>query len=213
MDDARALILYSLKAEFQAFQEVLRECPEKMFGQRPSWGHSAAWHALHVMDWTRCIIQPGLLGVNPALTYGYLGFEQEDWARAVTGPTLAQEQDGKEAVLAVVQAVFEQALEDILNAPAERFSPQATFEAIKKPRPVLESLLYHATHMAYHRGQARQVINEVNSLTLRLNDPNRPKFGDSWRKREAEGYRPLIIEGGPSVEQIIREGRGHTDDD
>ncbi|CAM3320638.1 DinB family protein [Deinococcus saxicola] len=172
MDDARALILYSLDTEFQAFQAVLRECPEKMFGQRPSWGHSVAWHALHIMDWTRCIIQPGLLGINPALTYGYLGFEQEIWAKAVTGPTLAQEQDGKQPILAAVEDVFEQALKDIRHAPAERFSSQAMFAAIKKPRPVLESLLYHVTHTAYHRGQV--ILSRRLETTI-----NSPQYGKS----------------------------------
>lgn len=197
----RMLISNALSAEFRAFEELLQSCPAEQVAERPSYGHTVAWHALHIMDWTRCMIQPGLNGVNPALTYGHLGVEDQPWAQAVTGPTLAQEQDRKEVILAAVQMTFAQALAAIQSAPDERFSSDAVWGAIKKPRPVLESLMYHATHTAYHRGQARQVINEVDALTLQMKSPK--KFIFSGRNSR------LKTKGGPSGAEVSCEGRDH----
>ena len=154
----------------------MQSCPAKCFAERPSYGHTVAWHALHVMDWTRCMIQPGLNGADPAMTYSYLGFEDQPWAQAVTGPTLAQEQDGKEVILAAVQNTFAEALAAIQGAPDERFGPDAVWQAIKKPRPVAESLMYHVTHTAYHRGQVRQAINQVDALAFQMKTPKYTAF-------------------------------------
>ncbi|WP_293910935.1 DinB family protein [Deinococcus sp.] len=157
MTDVRSLVTAALAAEFRAFGDVLSGCPAEHFNTPPRSGHTAAWHALHVMDWTRAMIQPGLLGADPELTYGYLGFEDQPWAQAVSGPTLAREQDSKDVILEAVQGVLTDALEAIQAAPDGRFTSEAMWGALKKPRPVLESLLYHATHTAYHRGQVRQL--------------------------------------------------------
>ena len=213
MSDVRALILLSLKAEVVAFQEVLRECPERMFAQQPKWGHSVAWHALHIMDWTRCMIQPGLLGVNPALTYGYLGFETEEWAKAVGGPTLAHEQDSPEMIRNSLQLVFGEALDALEDAPQERFTDQASWTTLKKPKPVLAGLLYHLSHTAYHRGQIRQLINEMDSFSLREKSPGFISFAERIRQRREAGIQPIRLSDGPSIVQMIREGRGHTDDE
>ena len=156
--EVQTLISATMKAEFDAFLEQLDACPAQMFNTQTGKGHSVAWHALHIMDWTRCVIQPGLNGVNPTLTYAYLGFEQEPWAQAVYGPTLAHEQDSKEKIISVLRdTVFDETLNAVQNAPAERFTETATFNAIKKPRPELESLTYHIRHTAYHRGQVQMV--------------------------------------------------------
>jgi DinB superfamily len=154
---SRSLLTDALSAEFQAFGDVLSGCPAAQFNTPPQHGHSASWHALHIMDWTRATIQPGLKGANPELTYGYLGFEDQPWAQAVTGPTLAQESDSKDVILNVVRGVLADALEALRTAPDERFSTEAMWDALNKPRPVLGSLMYHLTHTAYHRGQIRQL--------------------------------------------------------
>lgn len=151
-------IASALEAEFGAFLAQLEPCAPELFRSQPAQGHSVAWHALHVMDWTRCVIQPGLQGVNPALTYGYLGFEQEAWAQAVYGPTLAHEHEGKEKILAALRSVFGEALAAVRTAPAERFSTTALWTTLKKPRPVLDGLAYHLRHVAYHRGQVQTVV-------------------------------------------------------
>lgn len=157
----QSLVVSTLKAEFGAYLDVLSRCPQMHFGKQPRLGHCAAWHALHIMDWTRCVIQPGLEGVDTTLTYGYLGYEDSAWAQAVTGPTLAQEQDGKEVIIEAVRSVFRDAAEAVGTAPAERFAANAIFAALNKPRPVLESLIYHARHTAYHRGQLALVFKEL----------------------------------------------------
>ena len=195
----RELVVAALATEFQAFEASLQSCPAEGFAERPSYGHTVAWHALHVMDWTRCMIQPGLTGVNPALTYGYLGFESEPWAQAVSGPTLASEKDNKDIILAAVQYTFAEALTALHGAPDERFDSDAIWTAIKKPRPVLESLMYHVAHTAYHRGQVRQVINQVDAPAFQMKTPE--KFLYNGR-----GSR-IRIEGGLSTAEIISEGR------
>lgn len=157
----RFLIVDTLNAEFKAFLEVLDECPQERFSVQPRLGHSVAWHALHIMDWTRCVIQPGLSGVNSAFTYGYLGFEDVAWAQAVTGPTLAHEQDDKDVVMAAVESVLQGAVKAVQTAPRERFTEDAVFAALNRPRPVLESLMYHTRHTAYHRGQLALVLKEL----------------------------------------------------
>lgn len=154
----QSFIASGLEAEFGAFLTQLETCAPEQFGAQPGQGHSVAWHALHVMDWTRCVIQPGLQGVNLALTYGYLGFEQEAWTQAVYGPTLAHEQNGKEEILAALRGVFGEALAAVQTAPAERFSTTALWTTLKKPRPVLDGLTYHLRHVAYHRGQVQMVV-------------------------------------------------------
>lgn len=159
----QSFIASGLEAEFRAFLEQLEACATEQFSTQPAQGHSVAWHALHVMDWTRCVIQPGLQGVNPALAYGYLGFEQEAWVQAVYGPTLAHEQDSKEKILAALRSVFEEALSAVRTAPAERFSTTALWTTLKQPRPVLDGLTYHLRHAAYHRGQVQMVLAGLRS--------------------------------------------------
>lgn len=153
----------ALEAEFGAFQAAVHRCPDAQMSVQPPVGHSVAWHALHIMDWTRCMIQWDLPGVDPKLTYGYLGFEDEDWAKAVTGPTLADEHDPAERIRTVLDMVFDEALDAIRHAPLERFRPDAMWTTLKQPRPVLDGLMYHLRHIAYHRGQI--------ALTLKTTSP------------------------------------------
>lgn len=153
----QSLIATTMQAEFETFLAQLEACPAEMFSAQPTQGHSAAWHALHIMDWTRCMIQPGLNGVNPSLTYGYLGFEQAPWALAVYGPTLAHEQDGKEKILGALDNTFLESLNAVRTAPAKRFTTSALWTTLKQPKSVLDGLMYHIRHVAYHRGQVRLV--------------------------------------------------------
>ncbi|BDP43161.1 hypothetical protein DAETH_31300 [Deinococcus aetherius] len=161
MNAVQSLLARTLKAEFVALMELLDAYPAELLGKQPQHGHSAAWHALHIMDWTRCVIQPGLQGVNPALTYGYLGFEDADWTRAVTGPTLVEEHDAPEHILKSVRQVFDEALKSVRTAPEDRFEPDALWTTLKRPRPVLDGLTYHLRHTAYHRGQVTLVLKEL----------------------------------------------------
>jgi len=162
----RALITDLLDAEFTAFMAALNAFPAERFGTvpragHPAAGHSAAWHALHVMDWTRATIQPGLNGPDTAHTFGHLGFEDRDWARAVTGPSLAHERDAQHTVLHALQTVLHTALSDLQAAPDERFGPTATFRMFGKTRHVVDSVTYHLRHTAYHRGQLALVLKEL----------------------------------------------------
>ncbi|AKH17398.1 MULTISPECIES: DinB family protein [Deinococcus] len=157
----QSLIVQLLDAEFTAFEAALHACPDALFGRVPRVGHRVAWHALHVMDWTRATIQPGLTGPDPAHTFGYLGFEDTDWARAAHGPTLAEETDAPALIRAAVSDVFNAARRDLKNAPAGRFDPDATFQMFHKRRDVTGSVTYHLRHTAYHRGQIALVTKEL----------------------------------------------------
>lgn len=156
-----SLLAGALDTEFGAFMGALRGIPAAVFSAAPAHSHSAAWHALQVMDWTRGMIQPGLEGVNPALAYGHLGFEDTDWARRVTGPTLAAEHDPKDQILAALAQVFTEACHAVHTAPAQPFAPEALWTTLKRPRPVLDGLTYHLRHTAYHRGQVALVLKEL----------------------------------------------------
>ncbi|GGK37732.1 hypothetical protein GCM10008955_34540 [Deinococcus malanensis] len=160
MTPLQSFLSTALDAEFRAFGNALHAVPATVFGRAAAYGHSAAWYALHIMDWTRCVIQPGLGGVNPALTYGYLGFEEADWVRRVTGPTLAAEDDTKDQILTALDQVFTQALKAVCTASAERFTSEALWATLKRPRPVLEGLTSHLRHTAYHRGQIAPLLKE-----------------------------------------------------
>ena len=160
-DPRQSLITQLLDAEFTAFEAALHAYPDAIFGRVPRVGHSVAWHALHVMDWTRATIQPGLPGPDPAHTFGYLGSEDADWARAAYGPTLAIETDPPALIRAAVQDVFGAARRDLTDAPTERFGLDATFTMFHKRRHVTGSVTYHLRHTAYHRGQIALVLKEL----------------------------------------------------
>ncbi|MBZ9752047.1 DinB family protein [Deinococcus sp. HMF7604] len=155
----RALFGQLLDAEFTAFMAALGNCPAQQFNTALT-GHSPAWHALHIMDWTRATIQPGLSGLNPSHTLSYLGFEQASWVQAVYGPSLASEPDTSATILNALHSVFDAAPNALHHAPAERFSDEASQPALKKPRGVVDSLSYHLRHTAYHRGQVALVLKE-----------------------------------------------------
>ena len=163
-DSVRILIVQTMQAEFNAFLEQLEECSAKFFAVQPPRVHSVAWHALHIMDWTRCMIRWDLKGVDPTLTYSYLGFEQEFWAKAVYGPTLAHEQDSKDKIISILRDVmFDETIDALKQAPLERFKPDAMWTTLTQPRPVLLGLMYHIRHTAYHRGQVQQIIAALKS--------------------------------------------------
>ncbi|WP_221090310.1 DinB family protein [Deinococcus aquaedulcis] len=162
MEEARrALMTQLLAAECSAFLAALRACPAALFHGQPRTGHSAAWHALHVMDWTRATVQAGLGDIDPQRTYGYLGLEDRDWIKAVTGPTRATAQDSAPTIIGAVADVFAGAQDALHTAPADRLTPKATFMALGKQRGVLDSLSYHVRHIAYHRGQIALVVREL----------------------------------------------------
>lgn len=160
MSELRDFLVGALDAEFTAFLTALDRVPAAQFSSPTHHGHSAAWHALHITDWTRATIRPGLINPAPALTYGYLGFETEAWAQAVIGPTAAHEDDPKDTVLLAVSSVLREAVPTIRAAPAERFTPDAGFQVLHKTRSVRGSLTYHLRHTAYHRGQVAHLLKE-----------------------------------------------------
>lgn len=158
--ELRDFLAGALDAEFTAFLAALDRVPAAQFSQPSAHGHGAAWHALHITDWTRATIRPGLGDPPPALTYGHLGSEAEAWAQAVTGPTVAHETDPRDTVLAAVAAVFREAVQAVRDAPPQRFIPDAGFQVLHKTRSVRGSLTYHLRHTAYHRGQVAHLLKE-----------------------------------------------------
>ncbi|KQR15711.1 DinB family protein [Deinococcus sp. Leaf326] len=160
MDVLRDFLADALDAEFTVFLAALDRVPAAQFSQPAYTAHSAAWHALHIADWTRATIRPGLSDAAPALTYGYLGSEAEAWAQAVTGPIVAHETDPRDTVPTAVAAVFRGAVRAVRDAPPERFDPDATFQVLHRLRPVRGSLSSHLRHTAYHRGQVTHILKE-----------------------------------------------------
>lgn len=159
--ELRDFLAGALDTEFSAFLEALDRVPAAQFSRRCAHGHSAAWHALHITDWTRATIRPGLGDPAPTLTYGSLGSEAKAWAQAVTGPTVAHESDPRDAVRAAVAATLREAVQTVRDAPPERFDPAATLQVLHKTRSVRGSLTYHLRHTAYHRGQLAHLLKEL----------------------------------------------------
>ncbi|AFZ66295.1 DinB family protein [Deinococcus peraridilitoris] len=160
----RQLLWRALSQEFAAFQDVAQTCSPAAFHRQPDQGHSIAWHVLHIVDWSRCVVQPGLNGVNPALRYAYLGFEDAEFTKSVFGPSVACITDPQDVIVNALNTVSTDTLRFIEEAPAERFSPHATWPTLTRPRAVIDGLLYHVRHTAYHRGQMQFALKHSGSL-------------------------------------------------
>lgn len=151
----RDVLAENLSAEGDAYLGALEAVPEDLFGVTPPvGGHSPAWHALHIQDWTRLLLSD--LGGTPASgPFAYLGWEDAEWARQLSGPAELGEADGQAAILAALRATFERAVHDTRQRAAEDFTPDARLRTPRGERPLIPTLLAAARHIAYHRGQVK----------------------------------------------------------
>lgn len=160
--DVQAYLAEMFETEGKALMATLGRVPDERFSSEPpSGGHSAAWHALHIADWHRIFVSPGLTGVSPDERFAYLGWEDRDFAQAVAGPAEVNETDPRERVVAHLEAAFAAGLENIRSAPAERFTAGPTMETPLGPRTVLGGLSTQVRHIGYHRGQVSLTVLQL----------------------------------------------------
>ncbi len=149
MTALRDFLVQQYEAELKAFTSALENVPEDVFGKAPhDGGHSVAWHALHIAEWSRLLVLQDFTA-----SYGHLGWEDRDWTRPLSGQTRVREDGGKTAVLVEVQAVFARTVEDLRDFGDETLSAPARTPFGE--RPLLGTLGTQLRHTAYHRGQIR----------------------------------------------------------
>ncbi|MBB6097357.1 putative damage-inducible protein DinB [Deinobacterium chartae] len=155
-------LLEAFRSEYTAFRKALEGVPAELFAAEPTLGgHSPAWHALHIADWTRLFITPGLGDAPEGQTYAYLGWENSEFAQKLLGPSPAAEHDGKDAILAALDTQVAQALTTLEAADTQRFAREASARYPMGPRAVLAGLSTQLRHIAYHRGQVRQTLLQL----------------------------------------------------
>jgi uncharacterized damage-inducible protein DinB len=163
--EAQTLLIDQLTNIGKAFLKGLDGVPDELFSLEPSaGGHSVAWHALHVADWQRIMISPGLEGVKPETTFGYLGWEDRDWTKAVLGASPAAHTDPKARILEYVTSEIERGPRDILNATDEQL--QAKIMTPMGERAVWTMLTGQGRHIAYHWGQAMMTSSQLSRSSL-----------------------------------------------
>ncbi|PYE55924.1 DinB family protein [Deinococcus yavapaiensis] len=149
------VLLEQFKTEATAFVKALDGIDDEVFETAPSGGgHSPAWHALHIAEWTRLLLSD-LAGEPAGGTFGFLGWEDQAWVKKLTGPTEATEQDGKPIVMYVLNRTFSQIGVALSALASDRFTPDAKLRTPIGERPLIASVTGTVRHIAYHRGQVK----------------------------------------------------------
>ena len=158
--DGKTVLLEQLKNHAQAFLKGLEGVPDELFGlEPPAGGHSVAWHALHIGDWQRILVPPGLESVDPNERFAYLGWEDRDWSKAVLGESPAALTDPKVRILEYVGLELERGQADILNVSDAQL--QARVSTPMGERVVWTMVTGQVRHIAYHWGQAMLVKSQL----------------------------------------------------
>jgi hypothetical protein len=163
--DAQTLLIDQLTNISKAFLKGLDGVPDELFNlEPPAGGHSVAWHALHIADWQRIMVSPGLEGVKPGVTFGYLGWEDRDWSKAALGASPAAHTDPKAQILEYVTFELERGPHDILNATDAQL--HAKVITPMGERSVWTMLTGQGRHIAYHWGQAMMTSSQLSKASL-----------------------------------------------
>ncbi|WP_216329100.1 DinB family protein [Deinococcus aestuarii] len=149
----KTFLLQQFETEHQVFLMALQEIPEERFSLRsPCGGHSAAWIALHILDWTRLYL-PEEQGGGPKAKYAYLGWENEPWTQALQGETAVNEASPQGLVLTALEAALAQSREGYSRLPEQAFAPEYRMQTPFGERALSDLLARQLRHIAYHRGQ------------------------------------------------------------
>jgi uncharacterized damage-inducible protein DinB len=138
----------------KAFLKALDEFPEDHFQIEPTaGGHSAAWHALHVADWTRVLVPAKLENLEANARFTYLGWESADFAKNVFGDSPAMHTDSKARILEYLRGELERAGSDVQNATEAQL--EAKIIVPMGERKILANIQGQIQHVPYHYGQVR----------------------------------------------------------
>ncbi len=163
--DVKTLLAEQLQNHNKAFLKGLTDTPEELFViTPPAGGHSVAWHALHIADWQRILISPGLNGVQAAETFAYLGWEESDFARSVFGASPASESDPKDRILEHLRSELERGVRDVMAANDEEL--HAKVQTPMGERVVLSMIQTQIRHIPYHWGQVMMTKLQLSRAKL-----------------------------------------------
>ncbi len=149
-------LLDFVQSEYKMFHDILNSIPAAEFStDNPNGGHSAAWHALHITDWTRFM---GMGDRTPA-SFGYFGWENADWAQPFLGPKTIAESASKAEILARLDQAQAEFLAFISKlSEAELSAPYLTpFGEVTRAAGIARQV----RHVAVHRGQMRLNVRQV----------------------------------------------------
>jgi DinB superfamily len=154
MSESLTLIAEQLSRSAKTFLKSLEEFPEAdFFSDLPAGGHSAAWHALHIADWTRILAPAGLHSTNSTLRFSYLGWEDAEFSAKVGGPSPVNLTDSKAAILEYLKSELERSVQEVQGAnPAQL---EAKIIVPMGERVVRALLLTQVGHVPYHYGQVK----------------------------------------------------------
>jgi uncharacterized damage-inducible protein DinB len=148
------LLVEQLTRGSKTFLKTLDEFPEEQFHlELPAGGHSAAWHALHVADWTRAVVPANLESLDPTARFAYLGWEDKPFAQNIFGDSPAMHTDPKARILEYLRSELERASSDVQQADAARLENKIVGPIGE--RVVLSSIQTQIQHVPYHYGQVR----------------------------------------------------------
>ena len=154
MSESLTLIAEQLSRAAKTYLKSLQEFPEaQFFSDLPAGGHSAAWHALHVADWTRILVPTKLESTDLSLRFAYLGWEDAEFSAKVNGSSPANLDDGKTAILEYLQSELERSVKDVQDANGAQLEAKITVPTGE--RVVRALLLTQVGHVPYHYGQVK----------------------------------------------------------
>ncbi len=154
------LLTDQLARASKAFLKALDEFPEDHFDlESPAGGHSAAWHALHVADWTRVLVPAKLESLDTSARFAYLGWESADFSKSAFGDSPAMHTDGKARMLEYLRGELERAISDVQNVNEARL--EAKIIVLMGERKVLANIQGQVQHVPYHYGQVRLLAKQL----------------------------------------------------
>jgi uncharacterized damage-inducible protein DinB len=154
MSESLTLIAEQLSRAAKTFLKALEEFPEQtFFTDLPAGGHSAAWHALHIADWTRILVPANLESTDSSLRFAYLGWEDAEFSAKVRGSSPTNLDDGKTAIVHYLKSERERSIKDVQSANAARL--EAKIVVPTGERVVRALLLTQIGHVPYHYGQVK----------------------------------------------------------
>lgn len=160
MSETLALIAEQLSRTSKMFLKALEEFPQStFFTDLPSGGHSVAWHALHIADWTQILVPAGFNSIPTDLRLGHLGWEDAAWIAGATGPSPVNLTDTKTAILEYLKRELERGVETVKVGAADLL--EARISTPMGERVVRTLLLTQMGHVPYHYGQVKMNARQL----------------------------------------------------
>ena len=154
--DFQRFVTEQFESNNRIFLRALENTPEAHFHRAPrGGGHSCAWHALHIAEWTRLLLPAGLEDFDGSARFAYLGWEDATFAKAVFGEPEVRDDAPKNVILEHLAAELERGTRLVAEADAARLTNDAKLKTPMGERGVLTLLTIQVRHVPYHTGQAR----------------------------------------------------------